>query len=227
LVAVAIAAVVLFVLASAATAGLTGGHPLPSPFEPDSASYFVTYPAAVRVSAFLLVSAAIPLVVFVAASVSRLVFLGVRAAGAFIALAGGLLASAATLVGAFAMWALALAPTAPAGAVHAVHLFAFATTGVGFAAPFGLFVAGLAVSGGLHQLLPRWLMWSGVAIAVLAELATLGLVVPGGVYLIPTTRVLGLSWMVGVAVALPRTRATPVSPSARVVPLPLREVQQA
>src|SRR6267378_3411328 len=54
-------------------------------------TYFQTYPKTVLICAFLQFGAAIPLGIFTATMVSRLQFLGVRAAGAYIALFGGLM----------------------------------------------------------------------------------------------------------------------------------------
>jgi hypothetical protein len=73
----------------------------------DDGGVFPTAPRAVLLCAFLQFGAAVPLGIFTAAIVSRLHFLGVRAAGATIALYGGLAASLATTCGALVMWVLA------------------------------------------------------------------------------------------------------------------------
>jgi hypothetical protein len=67
----------------------------PGPWESAQtiATYFQTHPHAVLLCAFLQFGAAIPLGIFTATMVSRLQFLGVRAAGAHIALFGGLMAA--------------------------------------------------------------------------------------------------------------------------------------
>src|SRR5260370_12607826 len=62
-----------------------GGH-IPSPFaSPDLAqAFFYGHADAVRIGAFLQFGAAIPLGIFTATAVSRLQFLGMNVAGAFI-----------------------------------------------------------------------------------------------------------------------------------------------
>ena len=70
-----------------------GGQPYyPGPWEPavTIAAFFQARPLAVRVCAFLQFGAAIPLGIFTASIVSRLQFLGSRAAGVSIALFGGI-----------------------------------------------------------------------------------------------------------------------------------------
>jgi len=71
----------------------TGGPHFPGPWESGEAitTYFQTYPKTVLICAFLQFGAAIPLGIFAATMVSRLQFLGVRAAGPYIALFGGLM----------------------------------------------------------------------------------------------------------------------------------------
>src|SRR6266581_8744148 len=66
----------------------TGGPHFPGPWESSETitTYFQGHPNAVMVCAFLQFCAAIPLGIFVATMVSRLRFLGVRAAGPSIAL---------------------------------------------------------------------------------------------------------------------------------------------
>jgi hypothetical protein len=65
----------------------------PGSWEPagEIAAYFQANSAAVRLCAFLQFGSAIPLGIFTATMVSRLQFLGVRAAGPYIALFGGLM----------------------------------------------------------------------------------------------------------------------------------------
>src|SRR5882757_6036624 len=71
----------------------TGGPHFPGPWESNEtlAAYFQGHATSVRWAAFLQFGAAIPLGIFTATVVSRLHFLGVRAAGACIALFGGLM----------------------------------------------------------------------------------------------------------------------------------------
>src|SRR5437773_1659768 len=84
--------VVLF-LAGLYPVTIFGGQPhFPGPWESGDTivMFFQTRPTAVLLTAFLHFGAAIPLGIFTAAVVSRLQFLGVHAAGTFIALFGGL-----------------------------------------------------------------------------------------------------------------------------------------
>src|SRR5262249_2016030 len=71
------------------------GQSYVSPFTSEDAilQFFRTHADAVRVQAFIVFGSSIPLGIYAASVVSRLAFLGVRAAGATIALFGGLGAS--------------------------------------------------------------------------------------------------------------------------------------
>src|SRR5215469_6049394 len=85
----------------------------PPYFPSDTASpervvtYFATHSTAVLILAFLQFGSAIPLGIFSAVIVSQLRFLGVRAAGIYIALFGGLAAAFDSSVSAFTFWVLA------------------------------------------------------------------------------------------------------------------------
>src|SRR5215469_9869138 len=78
----------------------------PGPWESAGtiATYFQTHPRAVLWCAFLQFGAAIPLGIFTATMVSRLQFLGVRAAGVQIALFGGLMAAFDIPISALVLW---------------------------------------------------------------------------------------------------------------------------
>src|ERR1700722_17364677 len=93
LVAVAAVFASLFLASLATVAAMTGGAPLPSPFEPGAVVLFSDHPAAVRIGAFLQFGAAIPLAIFTATATSRLRFLGIEVAGQSIAPIGGTLAA--------------------------------------------------------------------------------------------------------------------------------------
>jgi hypothetical protein len=161
---------------------------------------------AMRIGSFCELSSAVLLGLFVAVTVSRLRFLGVRAAGELIALAGGLGATFMLMLSALAGWSVTRPGIAEAeGAVRTLHALAFAGGGPGFVVPLGLFVAGVSITAGLHRLIPRWLMWLGVFIAVACELATLTLVFWNAVFCVPVGRFLSVVWMIGVAVTLPRS----------------------
>ncbi len=174
----------------------------------DSAEKAVAYLAkngwAIQLGSFCELGSAIPLGIFIATTVSRLRFLGVRAAGESIAFLGGIGATMLLILSALASWSL----TRPgigesAGAVRALLALTFAGGGPGFVVPFGLFIAGVSVTGGLHKLMPRWLMWLGLAVALACELASLTLLNFKAGYFIPVGRFISIIWMIGVAVTLP------------------------
>jgi hypothetical protein len=210
LLAIAIVFTTLFVGSLVMSTAMAGGVHFPSPFQPEALSdaYFSKHADAVRVGAFLQFGSAIPLGIFTATAVSRLRFLGVNAAGSFIALFGGIAASVFLASSSLIQWVLSQVgvATAPDATVHALHLLAFATGGVGYAVTAGLLVAGISVTGGLSKLLPKWLMWFGLAVAAVAEVSALGLVITAAMYLLPVARFPAFVWMICVGALLPKTR---------------------
>jgi hypothetical protein len=169
-------------------------------------AYVANFGSAIRFGSFCEFSSAILLGLFVAVTVSRLRFLGVRAAGELIALCGGVGATIMLMLSALSGWSVTRPGIAEAdGAVSILQALSFAGGGPGFVVPLGLFVAGVSISAGLHRLIPRWLMWLGVFIAVACELAALTLVVWNAAYFIPVGRFLSVIWMISVAVTLPTT----------------------
>jgi hypothetical protein len=206
----------LFFAGIAVSLTLAGGAHFPSPFAPASewSAYFPAHTDAVRWSALLQFGASVPLAIYAATASSRLRFHGVQAAGATIALVGGVLASAFLALSALLQWVLGMPEVlSSAATVRALHLLAFATGGPGHVVPLGLLVAGLAVTGVLHRLLPRWMLGAGLVIAALAELSTLCLVVPGLIYLLPLARFPALIWLVVAGVRLPASRGTRTAPA--------------
>jgi hypothetical protein len=198
----------LFLASLVVTAVLTRGAHFPSPFDSGAAlAFFGRYPTAVRWGAFLQLGAAVPLGLFAATVTSRLHFLGVRAAGATIALFGGLGAAVLLALSAAFQWALSSPEvvTSPA-AVRGLHLVAFATSGPGLVMLLGLLLAGVAVTGGLSGLLPRWMLISGLVLAGLAELSWFALVLPAASVLLPLARFPGLAWLVVAGALLPERR---------------------
>jgi len=188
---------------------LAGGEHFPSPFGPAAASldYFSRHGDAVRWSAFLQFGAAVPLGLFTATAASRLQFMGVRAAGVFIALFGGIAASAAAALSALLQWVLSAPGVAESqAAVRVLHLASFAVGGPGHVIPLGLLIAGVSITSGLGRLAPRWLMTSGLVLAVLAELSWLTLVVEPATYLLPLVRFPAFAWLIAAGVVLPRSR---------------------
>src|SRR5262252_343774 len=138
----------LFLGSMASQAIMTGGAPFPIPYHPASEiqAYYTRFPDVLRVVSFLQFGAAIPLGLFTATIVSRLLFHKVNAAGVHIALFGGLTASALLAASALASWTLSQPGVATeTGAMRAVELFAFATGGFGNVASMGLLLAGVSV----------------------------------------------------------------------------------
>ena len=100
-----------------------------------------------------------PFGIFAVTAVSRLRFLGVRAAGTNIALLGGLIATIALILSGSAGWILSLPEVvASAQVVKAIAFLNFLFGGVVYAVGFGLLAAGVSVTSHFMQLLPRgWL----------------------------------------------------------------------
>lgn len=165
---------------------------------------------------FFGLGSSVPLAIFVATTVSRLHFLGIRAAGATIALAGGIVAAGMLLLSSLALSSLTRFGLAGEdGAIRLLQSLGFAAGGPGFVVPLGLFVAGVSIAAGLHRLIPRWTMIFGLVIAVGCELASLTLVLPIMEWCIPFGRFLSVVWMIAVAVCLPsRLPADPAAPAS-------------
>ncbi len=230
LLALAVVSTALFVGSIATMAGMTRGGHLPSPYDPTNGAvaFFSAYAGAMSISAFFQLGAAIVLGLFAAVAVSRLRFLGVTAAGATIALFGGVAGSVFAALSALVQWALASmdATTLPVVA-SGFHWLYFALGGPGHVALTGLLVAGVSVSGGLAGLLPRWILWSGLVLAVIAEVSTVMLVVPVAVVLLPVARLLTFVWMIAVGATLPRSKRALTRTDSRLPPLGVERVPQA
>ncbi len=199
----------LFLSALILVLAASGGGHLPSPFGTGEAGIdFVSrHPLAVRWGALLQFGAAIPLGLFGATVSSRLHFLGVRAAGATIALFGGVAAAVCVALSALVVWSLTWVTALEllAGG-RALYLLAYAIGGPGAVVAFGLLVAGVAVTSGLHRLFPAWMMAAGLVIAAAAELSTFSLAWPMLGFLLPLARFLGMAWLIAAGALLPITR---------------------
>ncbi len=188
---------------------VASGDVYPSPYAHSATiiSYFTAHPGAVRLGALLQFGAALPLAIYAATVNARLHRLGIRAPGATIALAGGILASGSMALSASLSWALARPEiTQHADLVRLVHDLAFITGGPGFVVPLGLLLAGIAVPGLLVRLLPRWLALAGLVIAAVCMVATLAVALPGLALLLPIARFPALAWLIAVGFLLPRER---------------------
>jgi hypothetical protein len=225
----AIVSTTLFVASLVTIAAMTHGGHLPSPCAASdySIAFFSEHGDALSVCAFLQLGAAIVLGLFAATVVSRLRFFGVTAAGAMIALFGGIAASVLAALSALVQWVLAsMDPATLPMLSSGFHWLYFALGGPGHVALAGLLVAGVSVSGTLAGLLPRWILWSGIALAALAELSTLVLVVPEGVYLLPIARLLTFAWMICVGAMMPKSKAAITRSESRLPPLAVEGVPQ-
>lgn len=170
------------------------------------AAFFQARPTAVLLCAFFQFGAAIPLGIFTASAVSQLRFLGVRAAGANIALFGGLAASFNMMVTASVLWTTTYPGIAQDGPlIQALYRFSFGLGGPGFSVPLGLLLAGISVTAAFGKLLPKWIVVLGLVIAAIGELSWLEIVFPKLVPLIPLTRFPGFIWLIAAGFALPRT----------------------
>lgn len=209
--------IVLFVAGLVAGSVLRHGASFVTPFAPaEQVRTFVTQsPMAMRVSSFFLFGSAVPFGIFAMTTVSRLRFMGVRAAGTNITLLGGLVATIALFFSGLAGWMLSVPDISDsATVVKAIYFFSFLCGGVLYAIGFGLLAAGVSVTSYFMRLLPRWLTFLGIALAIAGELSWFSLIAYPANFFIPITRYLGFIWMLLAAVALTRGRKTVAPASA-------------
>lgn len=205
---VAIAHVGLFVAGVVVLAAATeGGYPRPNASFDQITDFFRDERTAVTAAGTLQAAAAVPLAIFAAAASSRLWYLGVRAAGAQIALTGGIAASVMLAIsGLLTVAATDVAGSMTEGALVLLHRVVFLTGGVGAVIFYGLLSAGLAVPVLVMGVAPSIWGWVGLAAAAASELATVSLLVEQANLLIPVGRYAGMVFLIGVAATLPRTR---------------------
>ncbi len=184
------------------------GRPFfPGPYQPvaDMMKFFAERPHAATLCAFYHFGAAIALGIFTATVVSQLLCLGVRAAGAWIALFGGFLTSWNMAASACVLWATAHTGIAgDAMLTQALYYIQYAFGGPGFSVPMGLLMAGVCVTAWFRRLLPRWLCVFGLFLAICGELSWLNLVFPKTLPLIPLVRFPGFIWLMLAGFLLPR-----------------------
>lgn len=201
--------IVLFVAGMVAAVALRHGASYVTPFAPAEQlrAFFAQSSTAVRVSNFFLFGSAIPFGIFAVTTVSRLRYMGVRAAGTNIALLGGLIATIALILSGAAGWVLSVPEVLSSAAVVRGFVFLnFLLGGLVYAVGFGLLAAGVSVTSYFMRLLPRWVIVLGMIVAVAGELSSLSLIAFPANFFIPITRYLGFIWMVAVAVSLTRSR---------------------
>jgi hypothetical protein len=197
--------VLIFASGLVAAAVLRHGAHFATPFAPaqELRAFLALSPTAVRVGNFFLFGSAVPFGIFAVTVVSRLRFMGVRAAGTNIALLGGLIATIALMLSGIVGWISSVPEVlASAPIVKTVTFLSFLLGGVVFAVGFGLLAAGVSVTCYFMRLLPRWSVALGMLMALTGELSSLSLVAYPANFFIPITRYLGFIWMFTVAVAL-------------------------
>jgi hypothetical protein len=217
LILLAIVHILVFVAGLVASAALRHGATYVTPFAPAEQVrlFFAESPTAVRVSNFFLFASAVPFGIFAVTVVSRLRFMGVRAAGTNITFLGGLTATIALILSGIMGWVLSVPEvSASAQVVKAIFFLCFLFGGTVYAVGFGLLAAGVSVTSYFVRLLPRWMVVLGMLVAITGELSSLSLIAYPANFFIPITRYLGLIWMVSVAIALTKNR-TPAQPVHR------------
>jgi hypothetical protein len=189
-----------------------GAIHFPGPWESGEVimSYFQTHPSPVLICAFLQFGATVVLGIFTASIVSRLQFLGVRAAGPYIALFGGFATVFNGMAASSLLWVMihpgiAQDPTL----LRALYYLSYAFGGPGYSIPMGLLLAGVCVPAAFLKLLPKWVVGFGLALAVCGELSWLNIIMPKALFLIPLVRFPGFVWLIATGFMLPRTVARP------------------
>jgi hypothetical protein len=201
--------ILVFVAGLVAAAALRHGASFVTPFAPAEQVrlFFAQSPTAVRVSNFFLFASAVPFGIFAVTTVSRLRFMGVRAAGTNITLLGGLTATIALILSGITGWVLSVPEvSASAQLAKAIFFLCFLFGGAVYSVGFGLLAAGVSVTSYFMRLIPRWMVVLGMLVAITGELSSLSLIAYPANFFIPLTRYLGLIWMVSVAVALTKNR---------------------
>jgi hypothetical protein len=203
--------ILVFVAGLVAAATLRHGASFVTPFAPaeEVRLFFAQSPTAVRASNFFLFASAVPFGIFAVTTVSRLRFMGVRAAGTNITFLGGLIATIALILSGTTGWVLSVPEvSASAQAVKAIFFLCFLFGGAVYSVGFGLLAAGVSVTSYFMRLLPRWIVVLGMLLAITGELSSLSLIAYPANFFIPVTRYLGLIWMVSVAVALTKDQTS-------------------
>ena len=216
LILLAIVHILVFVAGLVAAAALRHGASFVTPFAPAEQvrQFFAQSPTAVRVSNFFLFASAVPFGIFAVTTVSRLRFMGVRAAGTNITLLGGLTATIALILSGITGWVLSVPEVSgSAELAKAIFFLCFLFGGAVYSVGFGLLAAGVSVTSYFMRVIPRWMVVLGMLLAMTGELSSLSLIAYPANFFIPITRYLGLIWMVSVALALTknRTLAQPVA----------------
>jgi hypothetical protein len=207
--AVAIVYMLLFNIGLYHVTVFSGAPYFPGPWESTDviANFFQVRSMSAMLCAFFQFGSVIPLGIFTATIVSRLKFLGIRAAGPNIALFGGLATCFNMLASAVVLWSMTDSDVIGSPAViQAMYNLCYAFGGPGFSVPMGILLAGISVSAGFAGLLPKWLVVSGLALALAGELSWLNLIFPQVIFLIPITRFPAFIWLILVGFRLPKIK---------------------
>lgn len=185
---------------------LKAGFAIPHDSAEKAVAYMAIHGWSIQLGSFFELASALPLGIFVATTISRLRFPGVRTAGESIAFLGGVGATIMLVLAALTNWSLTRPGIAEAiGAAAALRAISFAAAGPGFVVLLGFFVAGVSLADGIHKYLPRWLTWLGIVVALACELAALTVLNFKAGYFIPVGRFVSIVWMIGVSLKLPRS----------------------
>ncbi|GGA70144.1 hypothetical protein GCM10011507_22120 [Edaphobacter acidisoli] len=215
LILLAVAHIVVFAAGIVASVALRHGASFVTPFSPvEKILDFLTQNSqAVRVGNFFLFGSAVPLGLFAVTMVSRLRYMGVRAAGTNIALFGGIAAAIALFLSGIAGWILSVPDViGSAAVVKAIDYFNFLCGGVFYAVGFGLLAAGVSITSHFMKLVPRWLVVLGMIVAIAGELSWFSLIAYPANFFIPINRYLGFIWMILAAVFLTKGRRMAQAP---------------
>jgi hypothetical protein len=194
----------LFIAAAVAK----GFPPAPTASAATIQKYFHDHRSATRVAALFQFGSAVPLALYAATVSARLRNLGVRAPGATIALAGGLLSAGFLAVSALISWVLSRSEVvADPALVRAFQDLGYITGGPGHVVFLGLLAAGVAVPALFTRTLPRPLVIAGLVFAVVAEFSTLSIATDSLAVLLPIGRFPLLLWLIIAGFLLPTTRA--------------------
>jgi hypothetical protein len=175
-------------------------------------AFFSQRPAGTLLCAFLQFGSAVPLGVFTMSMVARLKFLGVRAAGADMALFGGLAPAMGLVIASCVLWAMTY-PGIPqdANLLQALYRVSFGLGSPGYSVFFGLLAAGISVTAGLCKLLLKGIVILGLVVAVAAELSWFEILNVKLLPLIPLTRFPGFVWMIAAGFSLSKLRREEVT----------------
>lgn len=182
--------------------------PYAPPFASENAilEYFRSNPTGVRLNGFFQLAASIPLGIFTAVAVSRLQFLGVRAAGLTIALFGGIGASLFLAICGLVQYVMSQPEAlADAAVLRSLQELSFAIGGAGHIALTGLLLAGISIPSWFHGFLPRRICIFGIVLAVLSEVSILSLIFPAFTLLL-LVRFPSFVWMILCGITLARYR---------------------